>query len=314
MTYVDHSRSLFIAGHNGLVGRALSKRFSSDNRFRILTANRETLDLTDNKSVQEFFKVNTPTDVILAAARVGGIGANIANPVGFLVENLAIQTNVMLAAAQHGVRNLMFLGSSCIYPRLAPQPISEESFMTGALEPTNESYAVAKIAGIQLAHAINRQYHVRVMLPMPCNVIGPGDHFDLERSHVASALVKRFVDASRSGVETVVLWGSGNSKREFLVSTDLADACHHMFETSTDSQIVNVGSGKDISIFDLAHKIANLVGYTGEIHWDLTKPDGMPRKVLDVSKISKTGWTPKVSLTSGLQILIDEYSSQLTYP
>ena len=306
---MNTSRKIFIAGHNGLVGRALVTRFSMDPNFSILTAPRHELDLSNQKSVDNFFNRQRPHDVILAAARVGGIGANIANPVEFLVDNLAIQTNVMCAAARVGVDSIMFLGSSCIYPRLAPQPIREESFMTGILEPTNESYAVAKIAGIRLAQSIHQQYQIRIMLPMPCNVIGPGDHFDLERSHVASALVKRFVDAVKLGVEHVELWGSGTAKREFIISTDLADACHHMFESWTDPGIVNIGSGKDISILELAQKIAGIAGFQGEIQWDKSKPDGMPRKVLDISKITKTGWAPKTSLTTGLKMLVDEYKS-----
>jgi GDP-L-fucose synthase len=305
---MDKKRKLFLAGHNGLVGKALFERFSDDDRYQILTADRAILDLTDANSVDNYFSSNTPTDVILAAARVGGIAANMAKPVEFLVDNLAIQTNVLLASARFGVDNVMFLGSSCIYPRLAAQPIEEDSFMTGPLEPTNESYALAKIAGIRLAQAINVQYQTRIMLPMPCNVIGPGDHFDTQRSHVASALVKRFIDASQANSDHVELWGSGVAKREFIVSTDLADACHHMFDKWHTSEIVNIGTGKEISIFDLAHKIAALTGYRGEIRWDASKPDGMPRKVLDISKISRSGWTPKISLTEGLQILIQEYT------
>ena len=301
-------RKIFIAGHKGLVGRALVNEFYADQNFDVITVSRDKLDLADGESVNEFFSKHQPQDVILAAARVGGIGANVAKPVEFLVDNLSIQSNVMLAAARTGVESIMFLGSSCIYPRLAPQPIQEESFMTGNLEPTNESYAVAKIAGIRLAQSIHQQYKIRVLLPMPCNVIGQGDHFDLESSHVAAALVKRFVDAVKLGVDTVELWGSGTAKREFINSIDLAGACHHLFNTWDKPEIVNIGSGKDISIFDLACKIANITGFTGEILWDKSKPDGMPRKVLDISKISATGWTPKIALSTGLKMLVDEYT------
>ena len=245
---VDKLRKVFIAGHRGLVGRALLKRFEEDKSLEIIVAPRSEVDLSDLESVKQFFDEHQPTDVVLAAARVGGIAANIAHPVSFLTENIAIQTNVMMSAVEVRVKSIMFLGSSCIYPRLAVQPISEDSFMTGPLEPTNESYAVAKIAGIRLAQAIHQEHGIQIHLPMPCNVIGTGDHFDLQISHVASSLVKRFVDAHHQGAASLTLWGSGSARREFILSSDLADACYFMFQSWDDPSIVNIGSGKDISI------------------------------------------------------------------
>ena len=304
---MNQSRKVFIAGHKGLVGRALLKRFEEDETIAIIVAPRSEVDLSNQDSVKSFFDENQPTDVVLAAARVGGIAANMAHPVSFLTENLAIQTNVMMSAVQVGVKSIMFLGSSCIYPRLATQPIKEDSFMTGPLEPTNESYAVAKIAGIRLAQAIHQEHGIQIHLPMPCNVIGSGDHFDLQISHVASSLVKRFVDAKYQGAASVTLWGSGSARREFILSSDLADACYFMFHSWVDPSIVNIGSGKDISIRELAEKIAKIVEYTGEIKWDLDKPEGMPRKVLDISKIQSSGWRPKSTLTQGLNLLVQEY-------
>ncbi len=304
---MNQPRKVFIAGHRGLVGRALLKRFEEDNTLEIIVTPRSEVDLSDQVSVKRFFDEHQPTDVVLAAARVGGIAANIAHPVSFLTENIAIQTNVMMSAVEVGVRSIMFLGSSCIYPRLAAQPITEDSFMTGPLEPTNESYAVAKIAGIRLAQAIHQEHGIQIHLPMPCNVIGSGDHFDLQVSHVASSLVKRFVDAQHQGAASVTLWGSGSARREFILSTDLADACYFMFQSWDDPSIVNIGSGRDISIRELAEKIAKIVEYTGEIKWDLDKPEGMPRKVLDISRIQSSGWSPKSTLTMGLDLLVQEY-------
>ena len=305
---MNESRRVFIAGHRGLVGRALFNRFTQDDSLKIIVASRSELDLSDQESVKRFFEQYQPTDVVIAAARVGGIAANIAHPVSFLTENIAIQTNVMMSAVGVGVKSIMFLGSSCIYPRLAAQPIREDSFMTGPLEPTNESYAVAKIAGIRLAQAIHQEYGVKVHLPMPCNVIGAGDHFNLQISHVASSLVKRFVDAKHSGAPSVTLWGSGAARREFILSSDLADACYFMFQSWDDPSIVNIGSGKDISIRELADKIAKIVEYTGEIKWDLDKPEGMPRKVLDISRIQNSGWSPRGTLAMGLNLLVQEYN------
>ena len=213
----------------------------------------------------------------------------------------------MLGAVSSGVKTIVMLGSSCIYPRLASQPILESSFMTGLLEPTNESYAVAKIAGIRLAQSINQEHGIRVVLPMPCNVYGPGDHFDIKNSHVLSTLVKRFTDASQESKESLELWGTGSARREFIYSDDLADACHYLLSNWHSNEIINVGSGIDFSIKELAEKIANLLNFRGRISWDATKPDGMPRKLLDTTRLSSIGWTPTTSLDDGLKVVINEY-------
>jgi GDP-L-fucose synthase len=308
---VQQLKKTFIAGHNGLVGRALKARLEIDPHRVVITAGRDALDLRDKSATFKFFDQNKPDELIISAAKVGGIGANMAQPVAFLVENLEIQNNLMLAAAEHGCETIMMIGSSCIYPREASQPIAESAFMTGHLEPTNESYAVAKIAGIRLAQALHQEKGIRVILPMPCNVFGPGDHFDLERAHVASALVKRYVDARNSGVRSVTLWGTGSAKREFIYSTDLADACHFLLERWNEPEIINVGTGLDISIRDLSSLIAELVGYQGETLWDASRPNGMQRKVLNIQKLSSLGWSPTTSLRIGLSHLISEYESTL---
>lgn len=304
---------IFIAGHGGLVGRALVRRFKADPRYTVLTAERNELDLRDKDQTNNFLRRFRPETIIISAAKVGGISANMAHPVGFLTDNLEIQNNLMLAAISSGCKNLMMLGSSCIYPRLANQPISEDCFMTGPLEPTNESYAIAKIAGIRLAQAIHQEHGVRVVLPMPCNVYGPGDHFDLERAHVASAMVRRFVDAKRGGLKSVTLWGTGSALREFIYSEDLADACHFLLHNWNSPEIINVGSGSDVSIKELAGLVARLVDFDGELLWDQSRPDGMPRKLLDVSKLTTLGWESRTPLDRGLEVLIDEYRQSLEH-
>jgi GDP-L-fucose synthase len=298
---------IYIAGHSGLVGRALVKRFKMDLKYEVIVATRGEVDLLNRDQTFKFLAENRPDAVVISAARVGGIAANIANPVRFLTENLDIQNNLMLGAVSSGVKTIVMLGSSCIYPRLASQPILESSFMTGLLEPTNESYAVAKIAGIRLAQSINQEHGIRVVLPMPCNVYGPGDHFDIKNSHVLSALVKRFTDASQESKESLELWGTGSARREFIYSDDLADACHYLLSNWHSNEIINVGSGIDFSIKELAEKIANLLNFRGRISWDATKPDGMPRKLLDTTRLSSIGWTPTTSLDDGLKVVINEY-------
>jgi GDP-L-fucose synthase len=270
---------------------------------------RAELDLQDSKAVDRYFQQAKPDTVILAAALVGGIGANRAHPVAFLTDNLAIQNNVMMSAHSAGVTKLMFLGSSCIYPRESPQPMREEFFMTGTLEPTNESYAVAKIAGIRLAEALRDEFGIRVFLPMPSNIYGPGDHFDPEKSHVLSSLVARFETARRSGASEVTLWGTGSARREFTHCDDLADACVFLLDLEEDLGIVNVGSGDDISILELANLVKEAVGFKGSILWDHTKPDGMPRKLLDVSRLNSLGWYSKIPLEHGIRQVVDEYRS-----
>ena len=302
---------IYIAGHTGLVGRALVKRFKIDSKYEVTVATRDEVNLLDRDQTFEFLADIRPDTLVISAARVGGIAANIANPVQFLTENLDIQNNLMLGAVSSGVKTVVMLGSSCIYPRLTSQPISESSFMTGLLEPTNESYAVAKIAGIRLAQSINQEYGIRVVLPMPCNVYGPGDHFDLENSHVLSALVKRFIDATQESKKSLELWGTGTARREFIYSDDLADACHYLLNNWHSKEIINVGSGIDYTIKELAEKISNLVNFHGKIIWDATKPDGMPRKLLDTNRLSTIGWTSATSLDDGLKVLISEYQHLL---
>lgn len=298
---------IFVAGGTGLVGGAILRRLKAFSDHTVLAPTRRELDLSDRNLVTQYMFDQRPGIVILAAALVGGIAANRQHPVEFLTENLVIQNNVMLAAQQAGANNLMFLGSSCIYPRECPQPMREAFYMTGPLEPTNESYAVAKIAGIRLAEALREQHGMRVYLPMPSNIYGPGDHFDPEKSHVLSALVMRLENSRRKGLDSVELWGTGSARREFLHCDDLADACLFLLERPEDLGIINIGSGTDISIFDLAHLVAGRVGFQGEIRWDSTKPDGMPRKLLDVTRMSQLGWSARVQLVDGVDQVIDEY-------
>lgn len=302
---------IYVAGHNGLVGRAIHKALQEQTQSEVIVQNRNQLDLTNEREVDAYLAFERPDTIVIAAALVGGIAANIARPVDFLTKNLAIQNNLMMGAAKHGASTIMMLGSSCIYPRMAPQPISENAFMTGPLEPTNESYAVAKIAGIRLAQSLHQEMGIRVVLPMPCNVYGPGDHFDLNRAHVASALVKRFVDAHQEGVTSIELWGTGQARREFIHSTDLANACLFLLNSWNSDQIINVGSGIDVTIMQLAETVAQIVGFKGEINWDHLKPDGMPRKLLDISRIQELGWSPVTKLENGLATLVQEYQQSL---
>jgi len=298
-----------VAGASGLVGSAIRRRLETEPNFKVIAPTRAELDLRDASAVHQYLRKHEPDTVVLAAAKVGGIGANRAHPVSFLTDNLAIQNNVMLASQVAGVKNLMFLGSSCIYPRECKQPMQESDFMTGPLEPTNESYAVAKIAGIRLAEALHDEYGMRIILPMPCNVYGPGDHYDPEKSHVLSALVARFETARRSSIEDVVLWGTGSARREFIHCEDLADACLFLLELDEDLGIVNVGSGEDLTILELAYLVKESVGYKGFITWDTTKPDGMPRKLLDVTRLTSQGWQKKISLKQGIDEVVSEYRS-----
>ena len=285
------------------------RRLDREPGLTVLAPSRQELDLFDIDAVNTFIEANRPDTVILAAAKVGGIGANMAQPVAFLTENLAIQNNVMTSAVAGGVSTIMFLGSSCIYPRECPQPMCEEYYMTGALEPTNESYAVAKIAGMRLAQALHAEHGTRILLPLPCNVYGQGDHFDPQNSHVLSALVVKFETARRTDQPSVTLWGTGSAFREFIHCDDLADACLFLLDLDTDMGLVNVGTGTDQSIAELAALVASRVGFAGTIEWDTTKPDGMPRKVLDVSRLTAEGWRPTVDLADGIDSVIAEYRS-----
>jgi len=284
-----------------LVGSAIVRRLVADGRGEVLTRTRAELDLTQTSDVEAFFAVEKPTHVILAAAKVGGIHANNTYPAEFLRDNLAIQTNVIHAAWQHGVRKLVFLGSSCIYPRLAPQPMREEHLLTGALEPTNEWYAIAKIAGIKMCQAYRRQYGFNAISLMPTNLYGPGDNFSIENSHVLPALIRRFHEAKLAGTPEMVIWGTGTPMREFLHVDDLAAATVFLMDHYEGEQIVNVGTGTDVTIAELARTIQEVVGYTGSLRFDPTKPDGTPRKLLDVSKASGLGWTAKTALREGIE-------------
>lgn len=301
--------TVLIAGANGLVGRAIVKRLEAEPDFHVVAPARSDLDFEARDDVRKYFTDVQPKVLVLSAALVGGIAANVQRPVDFLVRNLNIQNNAMLEAASAGAHTIVFLGSSCIYPKEAPQPMREDAFMGGSLEPTNESYAVAKIAGIRLARALALQYGIRVVLPMPSNVYGPGDHFDLAKSHVLSALVKRFVDAHANGLDSVQLWGTGVARREFLHSRDLADAVHFLLRYPEDLGLVNVGTGSDISIADLAELVASLVGFGGNITWDASKPDGMVRKLLNVERLRRAGWFASTPLEEGIRELIGEYRS-----
>lgn len=301
---------VFVAGHRGLVGSAIVRRLQRECCYTLILRSRAELDLADRNAVLEFFQDEQPEHVILAAAKVGGIAANMAQPVEFLLENLKIQNNVLEGVLARRCRRTVLLGSSCIYPRQAPQPMSEACYLRGPLEPTNESYAVAKIAGIRLAQALWEEYGLSVLLPMPSNVYGPGDHFELDRAHVVSALVRRFTVAKESQSSAVVLWGTGKAKRELLHVDDLADAVLFLMRRYERPDIINVGTGEDISIHDLAYLVRDLVGYQGEVHWDTTKPDGMPQKLLDVSRIHSLGWRHSIELPDGIRSVIADYLSR----
>ncbi len=300
--------TVYVAGSHGLVGSALVRRLERDG-IDPLVASRDELDLTDQSAVDAWFEDKRINQVYLAAAKVGGIRANDTYPAEFLRDNLAIQSNVIHAAWKHGVSKLLFLGSSCIYPRLAKQPISEDSLLTGALEPTNEWYAIAKIAGIKMCQAYRKQYGFDAISVMPTNLYGPGDNFDLETSHVLPALIRKFHEAKASGAETVEIWGSGKPRREFLHVDDLADACVFLMKNYSNADIINVGWGKDISILELAELVRGIVGFDGDIALDPTKPDGTPRKLLDSSRLASLGWSPTIALDSGIKSTYDWYKS-----
>jgi GDP-L-fucose synthase len=307
---VEKDARIYVAGSTGVVGAALVRRLRAEGYANLISRVRAELDLRSPGAVDGFFAAERPEYVFIAAAKVGGIGANMADPVGFLVENLEIQNNLLLACQRHSVTKTMFLGSSCVYPREARQPMKEEYFLHGPVEPTNRSYAIAKIAGIQLAQALHDQSGMRVVCPMPCNVYGPGDHFEFERSHVVSALVRRFCEANDNAVRSITLWGTGGARREFLHNDDLAEACLFLMRTHESPDLINVGSGEDHTIRELAEQIAGLVGFDGEILWDTSKPDGMPRKLLDVTRIQEMGWHHRIGLEEGLRGVIAEFRAQ----
>jgi GDP-L-fucose synthase len=292
---------VYVAGHRGLVGSAILRRLESAGYQNVLTRGRDGLDLLSPTQVDEFFTAERPEYVFLAAAKVGGILANSTFPVEFLRENLYIELNVIEAAYRHGVRKLLFLGSSCIYPKYASQPINESSLLTGDLEPTNQPYAIAKIAGIELCQAYNRQYGTDFVSVMPTNLYGPGDNFDLQNSHVLPALIRKVHQAKEHREPTVTVWGTGAPRREFLYVDDLADACLFLMRNYSGDEIVNVGVGEDISIGELAELVGEVVGYTGEIVYDTSKPDGTPRKLLDVGKLGSLGWEARTPLREGIE-------------
>ena len=283
-----------------MVGSAMVRRLEAQDFTNLLTCDRSELDLSDDSAVAKFFEETTPDIVILAAAKVGGIKANNDFPVEFLLNNLRIQNNVISSAHQTGVRKLLFLGSSCIYPKLAPQPIPENALLTGPLEPTNEAYAIAKIAGIKLCQAYAREHGANFISVMPTNLYGPNDNFDLESSHVLAALLRKAHEAKTRGDKTVAVWGTGEPRREFLHVDDLAAACLLLLEKYDSPEIINIGCGEDITIRELAELICDVVGFTGELVWDKTKPDGTPRKLLDVTRIRALGWEPAVPLRAGI--------------
>ena len=295
---------IYVAGHRGLVGSAIKRCLEQKGYKNIIYKTSSELDLRDAKAVKEFFEAEKPEYVFLAAAKVGGIYANNTYPAEFIYDNLAIQVNVIHSAYLHGVKKLLFLGSSCIYPKFAPQPMKEEYLLTGKLESTNEAYAIAKIAGIKMCKAYNKQYGTNFICVMPTNLYGPNDNFDLKSSHVIPALIRKFDDAKTQDKKEVEIWGTGKPRREFLYVDDLADACVYLMENCNYKDIgefVNVGTGKDLTIRELAEIIKNVVGYEGDLVFDTSKPDGTPRKLLDVSKLSALGWKAKTSLEEGLK-------------
>ena len=292
---------IYVAGHKGLVGSANVRAIESDGKHSWIGQTRSELDLLNRKAVFEYLAREKPDAVVIAAAKVGGIHANNSYPVEFLSENLQIETNLMDASHAASISRLLFLGSSCVYPKLSPQPIKEEYLLTGELESTNEAYALAKISGLKLIQAYRKQYGHKWISAMPTNMYGPGDNFDLENSHVLPALIRRFHDAKTSGSSSVSLWGTGSPKREFLHADDLGRACLFLLENYDDNVAINVGVGQDISIKELAELIRTTVGYQGNVTWDSSKPDGTPRKLLDVSLITNLGWKPEISLQDGIR-------------
>jgi GDP-L-fucose synthase len=297
---VKKSDKIFVAGHRGMVGSAFMRRLEAEGFTNLLKPHRFQLDLTKEEAVLQFFLKESPDVVILAAAKVGGIKANNDYPVEFLLENLRIQNNVIRSADQSGVRKLLFLGSSCIYPKLAPQPIPESALLSGALEPTNEAYAIAKIAGIKLCQAYAREYGATFISVMPTNLYGPNDNFDLETSHVLAALLRKAHEAKTRNEKKLVVWGTGKPRREFLHVDDLASACLLLLDKYDSPEIINIGCGEDLTICELAELICDVVGFDGELVWDTTKPEGMPRKLLDVTRIHALGWQPMIPLRKGI--------------
>jgi len=305
----DKRELVYVAGHRGLVGSAIARRIEAAGDRDWVGRTRAELDLGDRTAVFSFVEQTRPDAIVIAAAKVGGIGANDAYPVEFLTENIQLQSNLLDAAHATGVPRVVFLGSSCIYPKFAPQPIQESSMLTGALEPTNDAYAIAKLAGIRLVDAYRSQYGRQWVSAMPTNLYGPGDNFDLATSHVLPAMIRRFHDARESRAETVTLWGTGEALREFLYVDDAADAAIFLLDNYNEPGPINVGFGEEITIKELAHLVAGIVGFTGNLAWDASKPNGTPRKLLDSSRIHALGWAPKVGLADGIRRTYDSFLS-----
>ncbi len=302
-------KTVYVAGHRGMVGGALVRRLAREN-VTLLTATRGEVDLRDQAAVNAWFAKNKPQVVFHAAAKVGGIVANNTLRGEFIYENIVIATNVIQAAHNNGAQKLMFLGSSCVYPKLATQPLREDSLLTGPLEPTNEPYAIAKIAGMKMAEAYRAQYGSDFINVMPTNLYGPGDNYHPEYSHVVAALIRRFHEAKETGAPSVVVWGTGTPRREFLYVDDMADACVHLMKTYSSDELVNIGTGEDITIAEFARVVANTVGYIGKIEFDASKPDGTPRKLLDVGRLAKLGWRATTSLKDGIKLAYQAFLNE----
>ena len=307
---MERDAKIYVAGHKGLVGSSIVRQLEKSGYSNIVTRTHQGLELLDPIAVKKFFSEERPEYVFLAAARVGGILANNTYPADFIRENLAVELNVIPAAHEAGVKKLLFLGSSCIYPKLAEQPMRESSFLSGPLEPTNRAYAIAKIAGIEMCQAYHRQYGSNFISVMPTNLYGPNDNFDLERAHVLPALIRKFHEAKVVETPSVVVWGTGKPRREFLHVDDLARACVFLMERYDDPEIINIGTGEDITIKELAEMIRRIIGYEGSLEWDKEKPDGMPRKLLDVSKIHALGWEHSIPLEEGVGTTYEWFVNQ----
>ena len=307
---MKNDSKIYVAGHRGLVGSAIVRALEKAGYTNIIKKTRTELDLLDQNAVAEFFAAEKPEYVFDAAAKVGGILANKEHPADFIYQNLVIQNNIIHSAYLSNVKKLVFLGSSCIYPKLAPQPIKEEYLLSGPLEPSNDAYAIAKIAGIMMCQSYHKQYGTNYISLMPTNLYGPNDNFDLESSHVLPALIRKFHEAKETNSPTVTMWGTGSPMREFLHVDDLADAALHLMNTYDGSELVNVGTGEDVTIKELAELIRDTVGYNGELVWDTTKPDGTPRKLLDVSKLHSLGWKHKITLPEGVKETYNWYMAQ----
>ncbi|HVK50044.1 MAG TPA: GDP-L-fucose synthase [Pseudobacter sp.] len=305
---MEQSAKIYVAGHRGMVGSAITRKLKEKRHTNLVQRTSAELDLRNQQAVNDFFATEKPEYVFLAAAKVGGIVANNTYRAEFIYDNMMIQNNVIHAAYQHGVKKLMFLGSSCIYPKMAPQPLKEEYLLTGLLEPTNEPYAIAKIAGIKMCDSYRSQYGCNFISVMPTNLYGENDNYDLKNSHVLPALIRKFHEAKQTNAPSVVMWGTGEPRREFLHATDLADACYFLMQTYNDEGFVNIGTGEDLTINELALMVKEIVGYEGNIEHDLSKPDGTPRKLMDVSKLHGLGWKESIKLKDGIRKVYEDFT------